>query len=174
MTDGTGELVDQEAAVLLYQRCYEELGRYLTRLIGDRSMAEDLTQDAGMRLIEAARREALRLKSPRAFLFHIATNLARDHLRRAIRTDAVMRREQGEVAHASPADQVAVARQEVSMLSAEVAKLPPRPRQALMLSRVEGLSHAEIGVRLGIAPKTVENHIGRALTQLTRHLGRRQ
>lgn len=51
-------------------------------------------------------------------------------------------------------------------LAHALALLPDRPRQVFLLSRRQGLSYAEIGDVLGIAIKTVEMHMGRALAQL--------
>lgn len=45
----------------------------------------------------------------------------------------------------------------------ETEILPVRCREVFELSRVEQLSHKEIGEKLNISPKTVENHIGKAL-----------
>ncbi len=173
MSSADGGL-DVAEATSLYQQCYGELVGYLERLLADRGAAEDTAQDAGMRLIDAVRREPLALRAPRAFLFHVATNLARDQLRRRGRTDRVLSELQHEITHAPSADVVAAAREEIALVGAALAELPERPRQVLLLARVEGLSHAEIGDRLGIAVKTVENHVGRALALLAARLGRRR
>lgn len=45
----------------------------------------------------------------------------------------------------------------------ETAKLPVRCREVFELSRMEQMTHKEIGEQLNISPKTVENHIGKAL-----------
>jgi len=52
----------------------------------------------------------------------------------------------------------------------KVGELPDRCREVFKLSRMEQLSHKEIGQKLNISPKTVENHIGRALKVLRPHL----
>lgn len=52
----------------------------------------------------------------------------------------------------------------------KVQELPDRCREVFELSRKKQLSHKEIGERLDISPKTVENHIGRALKVLRPHL----
>jgi RNA polymerase sigma factor (sigma-70 family) len=163
---------DGDAAARIYQQCFGELVGYLERMLGERGAAEEVAQDAGMKLIESARRAPLELRVPRAFLFHVATNLARDRLRRRVRQARAMDEIEHEESGVPGADVVAGARQEVDRLSVALATLPDRPRSVLLLARVEGLSHAEIGLKLGIAPKTVENHLGRALTMLAQRLGR--
>jgi len=162
--------LDSASLAALYRDCYGELVAYLERLAGERASAEDIAQEAGIRLVEAGEREAL--TNPRAFLFHVATNLARDLLRRKITRDAAMPELIAMERNEPGADAVAAALQEIDLVAAALAQLPDRAREVLVLARVEGLSHAEIGAKLGIAPKTVENHLGRALARLTSLLGR--
>ncbi|MBN9385492.1 MAG: sigma-70 family RNA polymerase sigma factor [Chitinophagaceae bacterium] len=47
-----------------------------------------------------------------------------------------------------------------------IEKMAPVRKKVFRLSRLEGLSHKEIAEQLSISPKTVENHIGRAIRQL--------
>jgi RNA polymerase sigma-70 factor (ECF subfamily) len=49
---------------------------------------------------------------------------------------------------------------------ATIEKMAPVRKKVFHLSRLEGLSHKEIAEQLSISPKTVENHIGRAIRQL--------
>jgi RNA polymerase sigma factor (sigma-70 family) len=151
------------AAARAYADGFPELVRFVTRLVGDSAMAEDLAQEAGMRLLAEARRGPV--EHPRAFLFHVATNLARDHLRRRVVADTHARTLM-EPEPAVGADVVASAREEVARASAAIARLPKRPREVLLLARVQGLSQKEIAAKLGVTPKTVENHLTRALGQL--------
>jgi RNA polymerase sigma-70 factor (ECF subfamily) len=51
-----------------------------------------------------------------------------------------------------------------------VTELLNRQREALLLSRVEGLSHAEVAAAMGCAPRTVNNHLVAALSTLRRRL----
>jgi len=157
---------DAQAAAI-YADSYAELTRFLKRLCGDAALAEDLAQEAGMRLIATMLRE--QVEHPRAFLFHAAANLARDHLRRHL---VAQRHADAQVEYelAPAADQIAAARQEVALVAKAIAKLPARARAVLQLARIEGYSQKEIATRLGITPKTVENHLTRALAQLTAQL----
>lgn len=150
--------------VQIYQAAFPELVGYLTQLLGERAAAEDLAQEAGMRLLA---QDPAALRDPRAFLFHVATNLARDQLRRRMVRERVDPADlEPEAEHA--ADVVAAAREELAQLQRLIGRLPDRPREVLLRSRVEGQSHAEIASALGITAKTVENHLARALTTLVR------
>lgn len=57
-------------------------------------------------------------------------------------------------------------------LTNQLEYLPGRCREVFKLSRIDHLSHKEISKRLSISPKTVENHIGRALKILRPQLKR--
>ena len=166
VAEGTGQ-GDADVATAVYAESYTDLTRFLRRLCGDAALAEDLAQEAGIRLLAGMRQE--RIEHPRAFLFHAAANLARDQLRRRVvaqaHADAL-----GEFEPAPGTDQVAAVREEVTMVSKAIAELPARARAVLQLARIEGYSQKEIASRLGIAPKTVENHLTRALAQLTARL----
>jgi len=166
---------DSQAIAELYASCYSELVAYLRRLCTDHGQAEDLAQEAGMRLISQARRESI--AKPRAFLFHVATNLARDQLRRRMVSDAYAG--DGDYddgsSYAPGADHIATVQEDVARVSAALNTLTPRARDVLVLARIHGHSQKEIADRLNLQPKTVENHLTRALAQLGAALaGRRK
>lgn len=167
MTAPDAERAGADLAASVYTENYSELTRFLRRLCGDAALAEDLAQEAGMRLVAAARRE--RIEHPRAFLFHAATNLARDQLRHRLVTQAHADA-QGEFEAAPGTDQIAAVQQEVAIVAKAISTLPARARAVLQLARIEGYSQKEIAAQLGITPKTVENHLTRALAQLTDRL----
>lgn len=76
-----GELSRDAALERLYHLHAEELLRYVTKLIGDRSTAADIVQDTFVRVMHA-RTPIPDVREPRAWLFTIAGNLARSALRR--------------------------------------------------------------------------------------------
>lgn len=168
MTETQGaERGGADVAAGVYAENYADLTRFLRRLCGEAALAEDLAQEAGMRLIAAMPRE--HIENPRAFLFHAAANLARDQLRRRVVAQAHAE-SLDEVEPAPGTDHVAAVRQEVALVAKAIADLPARARAVLQLARIEGYSQKEIAAQLGITPKTVENHLTRALAQLTARL----
>lgn len=171
---GVAPDADANAIAELYASCYSELVAYLRRLCNDHGQAEDLAQEAGMRLIAQARREAV--AKPRAFLFHVATNLARDQLRRRMVSDAhALESDLDDGSYAPGADHIATVQEDVARVSAALQTLTPRARDVLVLARIHGHTQKEIADRLNLQPKTVENHLTRALAQLGAALtGRRR
>ncbi|ACB73945.1 RNA polymerase sigma factor [Opitutus terrae] len=150
-----------------YRATVIPLRRYLARMLGNRSDAQDLAHDAYARIYAAF--EGERIDAPRAFLFTTARRLALNQLQR--RRIAPVREVDGKLIELAPAqgpgvERVVMARQEWARLETAIAALPPGCRSVLLLCKVEGLSHAEIGARLGIAVSTVEKQHARALRLL--------
>ncbi len=127
----------------------------------------DLRQDIYVRLYEMAKTQ---VPSPvKPLLFAIARNLLIDRFRREriIPIEGVPDLEAIEIASDAPApDRSLIARDEIRRLHVALGKLPPRCREAVMLRRVEGLSRAEIALRMGISKETVGAHLRDGARQL--------
>jgi RNA polymerase sigma-70 factor (ECF subfamily) len=52
------------------------------------------------------------------------------------------------------------------LLEQAISQLPPKCKEVFLLSRFGKLSYKEIATTLDISPKTVENHLGKALKLL--------
>ncbi|GAB5559964.1 MAG: hypothetical protein SynsKO_16110 [Synoicihabitans sp.] len=146
----------------LYETTVAPLKRYLARLLGNTSEAEEVAHDAYMRIYQKP------AENPQALLYTTARRLAINRLKRrdispVAPTDAGIDR----AATRTPSipDQVA-ARQEWDLLQTAIRDLPPGCREVLRLRKVELLSHREIGEQLGIAISTVEKQHARALRLL--------
>ncbi len=149
------------------QAVYPSLLGLLQRTIGRPEIAQELCQDAVLRLIERQDQ----VLEPRAWLFRTATHLAWDWLRH--------QRVEREHSARNPITELSVADSSVAASAAEsiqrlrvaLRQLPEQPRRVFELSRFSQLSQLEISARLGIARKTVENHLTRALALLAKALG---
>lgn len=127
----------------------------------------DLRQDVYVRLYELSKTQIPNPVKP--LLFAIARNLLIDRFRREriIPIEGVPDLEAIEVASDAPSpDRSVIARDEIRRLRAALDKLPPRCREAVMLRRVEGLSRAEIALRMGISKETVGAHLRDGARQL--------
>jgi RNA polymerase sigma factor (sigma-70 family) len=142
---------------------YEELRRYFRKRVSSQHEADDLTQEAYVRVFGRKKSDAI--KEPIRLLYRIARNLLIDRSRRAqTRPKMASFDQETEIAQATPSPaMMAQVQDELAILRAAVANLPERCQEVFILSRFEGLSYAEIATRLGITVKTVENHMGRAI-----------
>lgn len=149
----------------LYRATLAPLRRYLTRLLGNSSEAQDIAHDAYVRVYSRADQPAP--DQPEAVLFTTARRLAINRLKRRSVSPLVPQSNDFEAASGSPgvAQQV-MARQELRLLEEAISNLPEGCRGVLLLRKVELLSHKEIAERLGIAVSTVEKQHVRALRLL--------
>ena len=146
----------------LFRTYHESLVRYLTRRLGDRDWAEDVTQETFMRALRQDH-----IDNERSWLFAVATNLVRDGARRAAR----QRRHLELMANEARAGE-----EESPELTLERAQsagdarraldgLAERDRQALLLKE-EGLDYGEIAEILGIERSSVGTTLSRARRRL--------
>ena len=152
----------------LYRATLAPLRRYLARLLGNRTDAQDLAHDAYARVYAAMDRQ--HVERPEAFLYTTARRLALNQIKR--RSIAPVREgDASKIIEFTPADapgveDIVMARQEWTRLEAAIAALPPGCRQVLLLCKMEQRTHAEISAALGIAISTVEKQYARALRLL--------
>lgn len=146
-------------------RYYQELLNHFTRVVKDRDSAADIVQEAYARVLASGNA----VSQPRALLYHTARNLVIDlHRRREVRGDGLQEdAAEGIDNLAAPAacepETIAASSQTVAVLLAAIEGLPLRCREAFILHRFDGLSHAEVAAHMGISRKMVEQHIKLAM-----------
>ncbi|MFM2076878.1 MAG: hypothetical protein RJA49_768 [Actinomycetota bacterium] len=167
------ETVDRETEVLVVELFTTE-GRSLVRLarlfVDDRDAAEDIVQEAFLRLARHAGRIDSPEKAP-AYLRSIVLNLARDHNRRglvSLRHHATQGREV-DVRDDDAGDQLVASEQHRRVLDA-VRALPARQRDCVALRYFEETSIDGIAATLGLSVNSVKTHLRRALASLDRAL----
>jgi RNA polymerase sigma-70 factor (ECF subfamily) len=135
---------------------------YLWRMTGDEELAYDLTQEVFLRAWQ--RWETIRgYEQPRAWLFRVATNLARSHLRRRspLGQRVPMPDDDAGPATSDPAWRLA----EADQVRDALLQLSPKRRAALVLREVYQFSAAEIGAMLGMREAAVRMTVHRAREQ---------
>lgn len=157
---------DREAFARVFEALHDRLARYAFQITNEKTVAQDVVQQAFTALWDM-RSSLTPEESLEALLFRIVRNRAYNYKRdRRTRTSnhEVLQRNL-EPARDTPAADLDADRLE-EHLQTWIADLPERQREALALSRFEGLSHEEISQVMDISPPTVNNHIVRALKTL--------
>lgn len=151
--------VDSRLAALCRSQ-HPRLVGMLALYVGDRGIAEDLAQEALIRLHQNWARVRT-MPTPQSWLTVVAMNLARSWWRRRYAEQRANRRSRvslRDVPQREPA--------EVLTVRAAVAALPPRQRSALLFRYYGGLSIVETAEALGCAEGTVKSLTHRALETL--------
>lgn len=158
--------MDEEAFRAFYDRTSGALWGYLSRISGDRQVADDLLQESYFRLLKT--NTAFESENHRRnYLYRIATNLVRDSRRaaRPVFDEAV---EMADVAapqsHTDPESRQDVRR--------ALGSLKPRERALLWLAYANGSSHAEIADVLGLKTGSIKLLLFRARRKLAATLQR--
>ncbi len=154
----------------LFRRHYRGVVAYVARFTRDLGAAEDLAQQAFVRLLERAGLEPGGGGRFRALIYTVARNLALNERRRQ------GRRYVARVGLSSLVDEPAgasddpldglVAAEELAAFRSALAGLPEEDRAAFELKEVRGLTYTEAGARLGLHPDAVRRRVGRAYARL--------
>jgi len=142
------------------------LRAYLFRFVRNPADVDELLQETYAKLLVASPADGSEVRSVRALALTIARNIALDHLRHrdVVPIDLVSDMAALDVLdEKAQVDEIVNTHQELQLMSAVVADLPKRSRQAFTLRRVYGLSQQEIAQCMGISEKTVEQLLVRAV-----------
>ena len=161
---------DEEAFGIIVDRYKDSLINYLTHLVRSRERAEEVAQDAFVRLYRNASqyKEQERLGP---YLFRIATNLVVTEARRQKRWMLLLPRLSASSRNsAPPADAPVLADEIQRQVHAALERLPVKYRAPLVLFELEEWSYEEIARALEIRSGTVKSRISRARDLMRRHL----
>jgi len=151
-----------------FQTEYPRLLRFAYFVCGDRARAEDLVQDAFVRMYKAGAR--VEEQGIGAYARRTIMNLSRSGFRRAGREARALHQLDGR-ADAQPSDAQpsdVVARDEMWRA---IQELSPRQRAVVALKFYEDMSERDIAEALGMSAGSVKKHTDRALGRLRVRLG---
>ncbi len=138
------------------------------RMLRDGAEAEDVAQEAMLRLWRTAAALDLGPAGARPWLRRVVSNLCIDRIRAGQRTEVSDEVPEGEV----PAGQLRglADRELAKRVETAVKQLPDRQRVALTLFHYEGLSQLEVAEAMGISDEAVESLLARARRTLKAEL----
>jgi RNA polymerase sigma-70 factor (ECF subfamily) len=152
---------------------------YFLRRTGNRSEAEDLTQETFVRLIRA--NALARAEEADAYVFRTASNLLRDRARALTRAKAFFLKpveglsdsevDVDFVEDCSP-ERVLIGRESLFEVLSCLEELGERTRSIFILFQLEGMKQKDIAALYGLGLSTVERHVMSAVLHLARRFGR--
>ncbi len=156
------DLTDETAFRAFYESCAPALRTYLARVTGNRTLADDLLQEAFIRLLRSGFVGSSEAHT-RNYLFRIGTNLLRDHFRRP-------RRETLGLPESAAAPEKLGELDLRKDFQGAFSTLSPRERAMLWLAYVEGSTHREIAAILDVKPASLKVMLFRARSRLAERL----
>jgi len=159
---------------VLYERHGNELRRFLTSRLRNRSDIDDCIQETFFNIWRQEMRGTLR-EDIRGYLFTTAMNVARDICRRGrARKEAQqepLSDHMDSMRSTDDAEGLLSSREGLRLVESELANIRPSARKVFLLHHVMHMSFDEIARKLGISTRTVEREMARALTHLQAALG---
>jgi RNA polymerase sigma-70 factor (ECF subfamily) len=163
-------MMGEEAFRAFYELTARGLWAYLSRISGDRRLADDLLQESYYRLL----RSSVSFESDdhrRNYLYRIGTNLVLDHRRRTVPAASISDMDQAPAPEgAGGPDARAAQRLDISRA---MSQLKPRERSLLWLAYVQGCSYAEIARVVGVRPSSLKSLLFRARRRFASMLEKR-
>ena len=167
--DGSAAAFEQ-----LVARYQQRLVTVLEHLVGSRDQAEDLAQEVFLRVFRARKSYVVQAKFS-TWIFTIANNVASNALRsRARRREVTLRPQDSGPLGARPLDKILqassgqmparqLAKAEMrDVVRLAVAALGERQRMAVLLSKFEGMSYADIAETMQLTPQAIKSLLSRA------------
>lgn len=153
----------------LFRQHNKTLVRFLAARLSSDAEAKEVAQEAYVRLLQLDQPHAIGFL--RAYLFKTANNIATDHLRRRRLTRTLGTNDLFDLGidDIQPEDHVSSA-EDIAIVAASLKELDPRCRRAVLLSRVEGRSTAEIAGIVGVSDRMVRKYIVQALLLIRERL----
>jgi RNA polymerase sigma factor (sigma-70 family) len=167
-----------ETKKTLVERLFAEHGgalqAFLFRRVRKHPDAAELAQEVYVRMLRVPEMESVR--NPEAYLYTVASNLAKEHARHQRRDgdvvdvdDPLVQEQLAELpSYAGQLD----AQERIKRLREVLHQLSPKCQAAVVLQYWHGLSYDEIGQRLGVSTNMVKKYLSQALVHCRRRMSR--
>ena len=144
---------------------YANLLRYLSANLANEQDAQDLAQEAYLRLIRASYDKLL--ENPVAYLFRIAQNLLYEwHKCRPPPSEPLW--ENSLVSGPTVVEDAVALSQQLERLEHVLGQLSPNCRAAIVMHRRDGMTYKEIADALGVSPAMVKKYLSQGLARCRR------
>ncbi len=150
-----------------FKRFYTPIGMYVMRFCENADETEDIVQETFSTVWKRFANEEFP-ENLKSYLYRVAHNITIDHLRHRNSQDSIISLE--EMGEMDVTEEAIDTSERDARLWIAISKLPERCRQVFLMSKRDGLSHAEIAYELNISMKTVENQITKAFKLLRDYL----
>lgn len=162
---------DKAAFDAMYDATSPALYRFAFSMLGDADESYDVLQEVYCKLWET-RSRLTPDKSLKALLFTMVRNTSISLMKKSksMHLASASALEEASTGQAETPESETISTEIGALVYRWIGEMPERRREIFVLSRIEGLGHQEIADVLGIAPRTVTNHIVNALQFLRKRM----
>jgi len=148
---------------------YKELVYFVQKMVGDRELAMDITQETYAKTIEKSK--DMTIENERAFLYKVARNIVIDQSRKYKNRSFIPYEEEDYCSpHHEQPDEIALENVKEQLLLEALDSLPKHLKQVFVLHVIEGYSKKEIAVMINLHLNSVQKYIISATTKLTEYI----
>ncbi|WPV01940.1 RNA polymerase sigma-70 factor [Mucilaginibacter sp. cycad4] len=160
---------DADAFRLIYENQSQKIYAFVYKFLKNKEGSEEIVQETFLQLW--LKKETLEDQYPiNALLYTIARRLTLNALRKSVNQHAAFRDFSRDLNDIHNDTEERIMLDDLRRVTDEIlSKLPKQQQMVFRLSRLEGLSHDEIGERMHISRNTVKNHLVQALKNLRGH-----
>ncbi|MFK7757168.1 MAG: RNA polymerase sigma factor [Flavobacteriales bacterium] len=152
----------------LFDTYFQPIRGFIYYKLGDMKMAEDLAQDAFVKLWE--NRNGVKKETVKSYLYTIANNITINHLKR----NQLRYKFENQVIHYTEKETPEfklIQKEYEEKLNSVLAQIPDGSREVFLMNRLEGLKYREIAERLGLSVKAIEKRMSKAIQIIHEKLG---
>jgi len=148
---------------------YREIHSFIYRLIGDKDLAKDLTQDTYVKALNF--KIDKKIENKRAYLYKIARNIVIDSSRKHKNyTEILYEEDKHSISKMDEPEELILLKNKNDFLVSTLKKLSPRIKESFYLHVIKGYSRKEIAKIMGISVSAVEKNIQRATRKIQENI----
>lgn len=147
----------------LFDQYYTPIKNFIYYKCGDVDLAEDLTQDAFMKLWE--KRAEVKAETVKSYLYTIANNMFLNKVRHEKVVMSFVEKQTDQKNAESP-EYTLEEKEFKAELEKTISEMPEKQRDVFLMNRIDELTYKEIAERLGLSVKAVEKRMHGALNYL--------
>ena len=150
-----------------FRKHYSPLCGFAYTKLQSSALAEEIVQEVFVKLWD--KRKSLDITYFKSYLYTSVNNAVMNHFKHE-KVKQEYQTEMKVVADDSTDDDTVEFDELQSKLAALIEAMPEQRQKVFKLAKIDGLKYMEVAEKLGVSIKTVENHMGKALSYLREHL----